>query len=90
MVVYDTGGLRRAHLRGHQNILKRLLVHAGAFNLGLGTPRGLQGRRVALAALEITIETFIDRVWTAMTRLWSIWGPMPHVWRAYSTVARAW
>src|SRR6059036_2865216 len=33
--VYDTGGLRRTHLRGHQNILKRLLVHAGAFNLGL-------------------------------------------------------
>ncbi len=49
--VYDTGGMRRTHLRGHQNILKRLLVHAGAFNLGLlmrqafgrGTPRGLQG-----------------------------------------------
>ncbi|MBI3824824.1 MAG: transposase, partial [Candidatus Rokubacteria bacterium] len=33
--VYDTGGLRRTHLRGHQNILKRLLVHAGAFNLGV-------------------------------------------------------
>ena len=49
--LYDTGGMRRTHLRGHQNILKRLLVHAGAFNLGLlmrqafgrGTPRGLQG-----------------------------------------------
>ena len=33
--LYDTGGLRRTHLRGHQNILKRLLVHAGAFNLAL-------------------------------------------------------
>jgi transposase len=33
--LYDTGGLRRTHLRGHQNILKRLLVHAGAFNLGI-------------------------------------------------------
>ena len=40
------------HLRGHDNILKRLLLHAGAFNLGrllretlgVGTPRGLQGR----------------------------------------------
>jgi transposase len=37
------------HLRRHSNILKRLLVHAGGFNLGLlmrrllgvGTPRGL-------------------------------------------------
>ena len=51
--VYDTGGMRRTHLRGHPNILKRLLIHAGAFNLGLvmrqliglGTPRGLQGRQ---------------------------------------------
>ena len=47
--LYDTGGMRRTHLRGTGNILKRLLVHAGAFNLGLvmrkrigrGTPRGL-------------------------------------------------
>ena len=33
--VYDTGAMRRTHLRGHRNILKRLLVHAGGFNLGL-------------------------------------------------------
>ena len=33
--VYDTGGMRRTHLRGHPNILKRLLIHAGGFNLGL-------------------------------------------------------
>ena len=44
--------MRRVHLRGHTNILKRVLIHAGGFNLGLlmrqlmgvGTPRGLQGR----------------------------------------------
>jgi len=50
--LYETGGMRRTHLRGHSNILKRLLIHAGAFNLGqllghlvgIGTPRGLQGR----------------------------------------------
>lgn len=49
--MYETGGMRRTHLRGHDNIIKRLLIHAGAFNLGLvmrtlmgkGTPRGLQG-----------------------------------------------
>jgi len=49
--LYETGGMRRTHLRGHENILKRLLIHSGAFNLGLllrklagtGTPRGLQG-----------------------------------------------
>jgi len=32
--LYDTGGMRRTHLRGHTNILKRLLGHAGGFNLG--------------------------------------------------------
>jgi hypothetical protein len=29
--LYDTGGMRRTHLRGHTNILKRLLIHAGGF-----------------------------------------------------------
>ena len=53
---YETGGMRRVHLRRHPNILKRLLVHVAAFNLGLvirkvlghGTPRGLQGYKAAL------------------------------------------
>jgi hypothetical protein len=26
--LYETGGMRRTHLRGHPNILKRLLIHA--------------------------------------------------------------
>jgi transposase len=50
--LYETGRLRRVHLRGHPNILKRLLLHVCGFNLGLlmrqltgvGTPRSLQGR----------------------------------------------
>src|SRR5262249_14311358 len=54
--LYETGGMRRTHLRGHTNILKRLLIHVAAFNLGLlmrtlfgaGTPRGLQGTRQPL------------------------------------------
>jgi transposase len=61
--LYETGGMRRTHLRGHANILKRLLVHAGACNLGLwmrtvcgrGTPRGLQGRVAALIAALLTV-----------------------------------
>ena len=62
--VYDTGGMRRTHLRGHTNILKRLLIHVSGFNLGLimrqligfGTPRGLQGRPAAvIAALFVRI-----------------------------------
>ena len=53
--LYETGGMRRVYLRGHPNILKRLLVHVAGLNLGLllrqvigvGTPRGLQGRAAA-------------------------------------------
>lgn len=32
---YETGGMRRIHLRHHENIAKRLLVHIAGFNLGL-------------------------------------------------------
>lgn len=32
---YDTGGMRRTHLRKHENILKRLLIHVAGFNLSL-------------------------------------------------------
>jgi transposase len=47
----ETGGMRRVHLRGRINILKRVLIHVGGFDLSLvmrkligkGTPRGLQG-----------------------------------------------
>ncbi len=47
---YDTGGMRRTHLKGHENIRKRLLIHVAGFNLSLllrrdlgwGTARGFQ------------------------------------------------
>jgi transposase len=70
--LYETGGLRRVYLRGHDNIRKRLLIHAGGFNLGLlmrqvigvGTPRGLQGRLIAVLA---TLLTLIRMLWEART-----------------------
>jgi len=51
--LYETGWMRRVHIRGHGNILKWLLIHACGLNLGLlmramcgaGTPRGLQGSK---------------------------------------------
>jgi transposase len=61
---YETGGMRRTHLRGHTKILKRLVVHACGFNLGLamrkllgvGKPRGLQGMAAgALSGLFATV-----------------------------------
>src|SRR3954468_17028967 len=65
--LYETGGMRRTHLRGHANILKRLLVHVGGFNLGLfmraligiGTPRSLQGRAAAVLARLIALWTHV-------------------------------
>lgn len=85
--LYDTGGMRRTHLRGHENILKRLLVHAGAFNLGLlmrkafgrGTPRGLQGRQFDTGALAITLGRLVEGLWTLGKRLWRIPQPLPPV-----------
>src|SRR5712692_2541191 len=62
---YETGGMRRVHLRGRENILKRALIHVGGFNLSLvmrqllgkGTPRGWQG--------------FSADAWLAFLRLWT-------------------
>ena len=56
--MYETGGMRRVHLKGRDNILKRLLVHAGGFNLalimrklvGVGKPRRLQGAFACILA----------------------------------------
>jgi transposase len=64
-------------LRGHPNILKRLIVHAGAFNLGLlmrhvfgrGTPRGLQGRRQPWGLLWLTLYSLFAALRTTLTRL---------------------
>lgn len=65
--ILETGGMRRTHLRGHRNILKRMLIQVSGFNLGLvmrkltgrGTPRGLQGVVLRLAKLLSTYFTSI-------------------------------
>jgi Transposase domain (DUF772) len=64
---YDTGGMRRTHLRGTTNILKRVLIHASGFNLGLvmrrligvGTPRSLQGRVAVLITVFVSVAGLI-------------------------------
>jgi transposase len=62
--MYETGGMRRTHLRVHDNIIKRLLIHGGAFNLSLvmrkiagrGTPRGFQrGYTTLFTSLFVTV-----------------------------------
>jgi transposase len=71
--LYETGGMRRVHLRGRENILKRLLVHGAAFNLslilrkvmGVGKPRRLQG--LCLQLLEPLARHF-SALWTQLRR----------------------
>jgi transposase len=68
---YESGRMRRTHLKGHAKTLKRLLIHVAGCNLallmrtrfGLGTPRALQGLVFALI-----------RAWTWLTH-WSRGDP---------------
>lgn len=74
--ILDRGGMRRAWLRGRENIHKRYLIHVAGFNLGIlmrvpfgcGTPREAAGAKNALlfiiqtdAALAIAMLADIDR-----------------------------
>ena len=53
---YETGALRRVHVRGRGNVAKRVLLQAAAFNLALilrsitkaGTPKGLADLKIKL------------------------------------------
>jgi transposase len=76
---YETGGMRRVHLRGRENILKRVLIHLGGFNLSLvmrqllgkGTPRGLQGLSadalLAFLRLWIAVLVYTERESTSFS-----------------------
>ena len=72
--MYETGGMRRTHLRKRNNILKRLLIHAVGFNLallvrekyGIGKPRTLQGVSDPVLFLQIAIAA-----------LYAAWAELP-------------
>ena len=63
---YETGGLRRVWVRGHENVRKRVLIQAAGCNLGLllrrltgvGTPRSLQGRALS-AICGLIVDLFV-------------------------------
>ena len=82
---YETSGLRRAWVRGHENVRKRVLIQAAGCGLrlmlrrrtGVGTPRSLQGR--ALLIICRLNGDLIDR-WGRLTRAWgSKWRPAAFV-----------
>ena len=83
--LYDRGGMRRVHLRGRENILKRLVVHSGAANLGLlmrklfgkGTPRSLQGRVRAIISLRGVCRRLLFDAWMFARKMSNPLAPMP-------------
>jgi transposase len=85
---YETGAMRRLYLNGRDNILKRLLIHTAAFNLGLvirtqagaGTPRQLaealaQGLKEASKLIQERLSFIIES--------------LPHLLRNKHTMKRA-
>jgi transposase len=72
--ILETGGMRRTHLRRHINILKRMLIHVGGFNLGLvmrqligiGKPRRLQGLFALILNLILTLWRRLASTTSAM------------------------
>lgn len=74
---YETGAMRRLHLRGRENIHKRLLIHTAAFNLGLllrsqtgsGTPRQLaEALRKGLSKAAQTLGSVLWALWETVSR----------------------
>jgi transposase len=75
--MYETGGMRRVHLRGRENILKRLLIQGAAFNLslilrkiiGVGKPRQLQGLHLQLFRLLRCVFAWSGAIRYSVSRL---------------------
>ena len=69
--------MRRTHLRGQSNILKRLLIHVCGFNLalvmrsrfGIGKPRQLQDRAAAV------LLSLIAGILVKLGPLWQLLSP---------------
>lgn len=86
--MYETGGMRRLYLKGRENVLKRLLVHAAGFNLGLvmrqmlgfGKPRQFQD-----------LAGYFSAIWRAakpLPALGSLLGVLRNLWRRQVAFSR--
>jgi len=73
---FETGGMRRTHLRTHENILKRLLIHTAGFNLarvmekliGIGKPRRLWEGLDSISVLARLLSVLLKSVWRTAAR----------------------
>lgn len=80
--MYETGGMRRLHLRGRDNILKRILLQAAGFNLALvlrqrwgqGKPR--QPHRVVSPSLRpfTALGRLVQAAFVSIGRFSRLWG----------------
>jgi transposase len=74
-LVLDRGGMRRAWLRGRENLRKRYLVHVAGYNLGLvmrlltgaGTPREFLARASAQLLLLATADSAVAAILVVAT-----------------------
>jgi transposase len=94
--MYETGAMRRTHLRGHENILKRLIVHAAGFNLGLllrsvigiGKPRRLQDFPGLIAALIFWLWNLLRNLSNLLQRHTAHEKPHTCIWPVKSSDTR--
>lgn len=74
---YETGALRRLHVRGRGNVAKRVLLQAAAFNLALilrtmtraGTPRGLADLKGKLFCALLRVLVALSAILTTLSGL---------------------
>ena len=86
---YETGAMRRTHLKGHEKILKRLLIHVAGFNLGLmlrrlfgyGTARSLQDVPAGLLRALLGLATALRRLWIVASSAWRLPETTPEHYR---------
>jgi transposase len=83
---YETGGMRRLHLRGRENIAKRALIHAAGFNLGLmmRVKYGLRKPRSSSGAACALIFALVRR----LRRLGALLRTIPAPLRILSTLSQ--
>ena len=90
-LVLDRGGMRRAWLRGRENLRKRYLVHVAGYNLGLimrlllgaGTPRelvaGASAQLLALATADGTVLVILITATDSEAAMLAVsFKPEPH------------
>jgi transposase len=84
---YETGGMRRLYLRGRDNVAKRVLIHAAAFNIGLmmrvkyGLPKPRSGSATAGA-----VRAPISALARGLRRLGEVLGTIPAIGRRVAAI----